>query len=376
MDEQQQGQNQFVSWPDPETKEMPAIPVHPFVPSSQPFIPHAVQQQLLNPMFAQNMLAEIKAVDEYCWSRGEMGGMDWGFECFNEAFEGLNTGVHLFAGQSNIGKSGLCMQLAWQIAYANRTPTPRNPRKAHVIYFSLDDSNNELMPRMVSISQKIPINVSRYPVKNQDNKSYMDKRAKGFQELRESVMNLSMMDSNKGTSIEFIEQQTLEISKELEQIDPAYNIVLVIDNFHDITVEAQGYSDNNKRYDHISDQLSRIAQRFDAPIICTAEFRKLNGNRRPKIEDIRESVKIQYEAKAIILCYNEVSLRGPNAQIAWELQKQSGEVEKMPIYECQVAKNKYSSFKGWEFFRFTPWLSTFTEVDKETARRYTMSITG
>lgn len=56
------------------------------------------------PDFATKMLETIDEVDEYSWKRGEMGGLDWGFEKMNKAFEGLNTGVHLVAGASNIGR--------------------------------------------------------------------------------------------------------------------------------------------------------------------------------------------------------------------------------------------------------------------------------
>ncbi|UNY40012.1 hypothetical protein KLEB273_gp069 [Bacillus phage vB_BauM_KLEB27-3] len=55
------------------------------------------------PVFMQKMRETIQSVKEYSWSRGEMGGLDWGIEQFNEAFEGLNTGVHLIGGQSNVG---------------------------------------------------------------------------------------------------------------------------------------------------------------------------------------------------------------------------------------------------------------------------------
>jgi predicted ATP-dependent serine protease len=78
-----------------------------------------------NPFFKTKMLKTIDEVDEYSWQRGEIGGLDWGFEEFNKAFEGLNTGVHLFAGQSNVGKSGIMMQMGWQIAQANQIPTER-----------------------------------------------------------------------------------------------------------------------------------------------------------------------------------------------------------------------------------------------------------
>jgi replicative DNA helicase len=327
-----------------------------------------------NPFFKTKMLQTINDVDEYSWKRGEQGGLDWGFEGFNKAFEGLNTGVHLFAGQSNVGKSGIMMQMGWQIAQSNQIPTVQNPRKAFVLYFSLDDSNNELLPRLVAIDQKIPINAVRFPKKYQDNKHFMDRRKVGFENLKNSVMHINMMDVNEGSDIEHIEATAERYALELAKLDPAYQIVLMIDNFHDITVRDVNFgSDGSGKYDYISDQLSRIASKFDCPIICTAEFRKLNGNRRPKLDDIRESVKIIYEAKAIILCYNEVGLRGQQSQIFWT---DPSNPDKQPVFECQIGKNKFGSFKGRCFFEFMPSLSYFKEVPAAGAVRYNQMISS
>lgn len=326
------------------------------------------------PFFKTKMLQTIDDVDKYSWNRGEIGGLDWGFDSFNKAFEGLNTGVHLVAGQSNVGKSGIMMQMGWQIAQANQIPTQRQPKKAFVLYFSLDDSNNELLPRLVAIDQKIPINAVRFPKKYQDNQHYMSRREVGFNNLRDSVMHIHMMDVNEGSDIEHIEATAERYALELAQVDENYQIVIMIDNFHDVTVrDVQFGSDGSGKYDYIADQLSRIATKFDCPIICTAEFRKLNGNRRPKLDDIRESVKIVYEAKAIILCYNEVGLRGQQAQIFWN---KPDTADKQPVFEAHIGKNKFGSFKGRFFFEFMPELSYFKEVTDAGAVRYSQMISG
>jgi replicative DNA helicase len=264
--------------------------------------------------------------------------------------------------------------MGWQIAQANQIPTERQPKKAFVLYFSLDDNNNELLPRLVAIDQKIPINAVRFPKKYIDNKHYMQRREIGFKNLKNSVMHINMMDVNEGSDIEHIESTAERYAVELAKIDENYQIVLMIDNFHDITVrDVQFGSDGSGKYDYIADQLSRIATKFDCPIICTAEFRKLNGNRRPKLDDIRESVKIVYEAKAIILCYNEVGLRGQQSQIFWN---KPDSPDKQPVFEAQIGKNKFGSFKGRVFFEFIPEMSYFREVPDAGAVRYSQMIAG
>jgi replicative DNA helicase len=335
-----------------------------------PILPPSDQE----PFFKSKMLGTIRNVKNYSWSRGEIGGLDWGSEQFNKAFEGLNTGLHLIAGQSNVGKSGICMQLAWQIAKANREATETRPRKAFVLYFSLDDSNNELLPRLIAIDQKIPINAIRFPKKYEDNEHYMARLELGYANLEEMVMHINMMDVNEGSSIEHIEATAAKYALELEKIDPAYQIVLFVDNFHDITVDTKNFGiDSNQKFDYIADKLSGIATKFDCPIICTAEFRKLNGNRRPKLDDIRESVKIVYEAKAIILAYNEVGLRGQQSQIFW---MKEGSPDKQPVFECDIRKNKFGSYKSRIFFEFFPEMSYFKEVPPVGAQRYSQMISG
>lgn len=341
-----------------------------------PAAPKALYREGQNekPLFQSKMLQRIKDMDEYSWRRGEMGGLDWGFEQLNQAFEGLNTGVHLFAGQSNVGKSGIMMQVAQQVAQKNQIVSAERPKKAHVIFFSLDDTTNELLPRFISIDQKIPINVVRSPKKYKDDLEKMEKREIGLKRLEELTPYFTLMDANDGTSIEHIEKVADEYAFELSRIDESYQIVLFIDNFHDVTVDSIKFgSDTGGKYDYIADRLSGIAARLDCPIVCSAEFRKLNGNRRPILDDIRESVKIVYEAKAILLCYNEVGIRGQQAQIFW---RRPDHPDNQPVFEVQIGKNKYSSFKGRVFYEFYPEMSLFREVPPAGAQRYSQMISG
>lgn len=237
------------------------------------------------PFFRTRMLATIDSVEEYSWTRGEQGGLDWGYECLNKAFEDLNTSVHLVAGQSNIGKSSFMVELGWRIAKYNRVVTEKKPRKAFVLYFSLDDSNNELLPRLVAIDQRIPINVVRFPKKYQDNPTYMEKRAAGVQALRESADFINMMDVNAGSDIEHIERTIDEYHVELQKIDPSYQLVVMVDNFHDITIgdPKRANHTGNEKYDYIADYCTKLATKYDIPFIATAEFRNINGNRRPSV---------------------------------------------------------------------------------------------
>lgn len=80
-----------------------------------------------------------------------------------------------------------------------------------------------------------------------------------------------------------------------------------------------------------------------------------------------KGVKIKYEAKAIILVYNEVHYKGEASEIFFHRE---GYQMKQPVLELHFAKNKISSFKGRLFYEFYPELSRLEEPDADSIRRY------
>lgn len=327
----------------------------------------------------QEMLDTINKVDDYCKNRGKLGGLDWGIESLNNAFEGLNPGLIIVAGQANVGKSAFCMQVGWSIARANQTVrTGERPNKAYVLYFSLDDNATELLPRIIAIEESMPINVVKAPAKYEDERpDLISRRTAGINKLKEAIPYFKIIDSTQGTSIEFIAEEVKRHHFELQTRDEAYKLVVIIDNFHDITVDQVNFKDNsNAKFEYISNELSRVCTQYDIPVICTAEFRKLNGNRRPIVDDVRESGKIAYEAKAIMLCYNEVGLRGEAASVYFSRGETEFSRYKQPVLEVKVGKNKYSSYKGRMFYNFYPEMSRLNEADDADTLKYSQMIIG
>ena len=85
------------------------------------------------------------------------------------------------------------------------------------------------------------------------------------------------------------------------------------------------------------------------------------------------ATKIVYEAKAILLCYNEVGIRGQQANIFWQSPDNP---EKRPVYEADIRKNKFGSYKGRVFFEFFPEMSYFREVPPAANMQYAQRISG
>ena len=349
----------------------------PLQAPNKPVLTEKIKEQIENPDIFQETLREIESVDEYSWSRGSMG-LDFGVDWMNKAFRGLNPGLHLFAGSANVGKSSILLQLMWNIVHANQYQNEDHPRIPYCIYFSLDDTANELMPRLIALDQKITINQALFP-KSLEEPTLIQKREAGVQALKDNVEYFTMRDSNKGYSIEYIEETVREYTRILEMAYPEkYQVVIFVDNFHDIQVTDDRYFEDNARFDYVADQLTEIANTYLIPVLCSAEFRKINVHKRPQIDDVKSSGKIAYEAKAIMLLYNEYGTKNESADIYWELadSRNPEAVRKMPIVEFDVAKNKMSSFKGTHFMEFIPEMAHMRQVPDEDREYYLQKLSG
>lgn len=346
----------------------------------QPITPDVIQALRQNPPYIQEMLQKIQDMDIYAQNRGTMG-LDWGFQCLNEAFNGLNPGLHLVAGGANTGKSAFLLEVSRRVTEKNQFQTEDHPKKAYCMYFSLDDSINELMPRMIASSQRITINQALFPKTLEGKSIIKEKRERGIQALRENAEFFSMHDATEGQTVQYIEAILAKRHQELELISPdEYQIVVFIDNFHDIMVDdsVRGLTEDNARFDFISGRLNELAITYNVPIICSAEFRKISTMKRPAEDDIKSTGKITYESKGTILVYNEVGIKGENANIYWNLGSADGQGEdrKMPVFEMHISKNKFSSYKGRKFLKFIPEMATFMEASDEEELTFQQMMRG
>lgn len=347
------------------------IEVEKAVSPETPHITDSIKEHIENPPLIREMLEEIDRVDEYAWARGEMG-LDFGIEFLNKALRGFNPGLHIIAGGQNTGKSAFLLNVLWKVALLNQYQNEEHPKKAFCLYFSLDDTNTELMPRIVAMDQQITINHVLFP-KSLNSQELIRKREEGLNKLKANIHHFAMKDANNGSSIETIEETIIAYKEMLETMAPdTYQIVVFIDNFHDITTTKEGYQEDNARFDYVSGKLTDIANEHLLPVMCSAEFRKINAHKRPQEDDIKSTGKISYESKCTILVYNEVGIKKDNANVYWELTDSSypDGSRKMPVFEMDMTKNKFGSYKGVGFMRFIPEMATFIEATEDESQQY------
>lgn len=305
----------------------------------------------------ERMIRNVQKMDKYSWSRGTLGGLRSKFPQFDSVLEGgVQPGLILLAAPPNVGKSAVMLQLMKDISESNDN--------VYCSYHSLDDSNNELMPRYIACDQMVPIAQGKNPERFMDDPEIIAARNRGIENLYRRSDKFGMFDGNDDmTSLEKIEQHIKDLLMECPE---GTKIVIGIDSFNDLTIDSQKFNNNDMRNEYVAKAIKDWTTTYNITVMCTAHMRKTNG-RRPTVDDLKDTVTLQYEANLILLMYNEVGVKEENSGVYWISEDDE---KKMPVIEMKFGKNKFSSYKGTIFYEFMPDYSYSVEAPIESGRRY------
>lgn len=320
--------------------------------------------------FFETTEQDLDEFEAYSWKKGE-GYKVPSCPIFEEKLEGLESGLYLFAGESNSGKSATMMNLLFDIC-------THEENNLFGIYYSLDDSKNEIIPRIIAMNELIPIGVASKPQRYQKRienaeegsatyQEWLEKRKEGIERLKNLKHRFKVVDSNTIRFAEQIYDHIKKVKIYLETIDPDYNLIIAIDALNDIRFSTKRLNPGNELNSEIAKTVKEWAVEFDIPIFGSTHLRKLNANRRPVLDDLKESNEYVYESSVTWLIYNDVSKNKQAANIYYNTEDRE---EKMPIVELDWAKNKKSSFKGRTYFYFTPEMSKLNECTNDVMKRF------
>ena len=312
------------------------------------------------PTYQVKTIEKLKIIQENCWLKG-VGYLAPHFLQMTESTGGWEDGLYLVAGAPNTGKSAEMMNIIHDLV-----SYPANDMFG--LYFSLDDSLMETIPRVIAMTEKVAIDVIRKPVKYEDQEVLLEKRDIGWNKLYSTAANISFFDNGECPYIEDIEQKIKEYKIMLAEADrPNAKFIIVIDAFDDLASRDQKFNSENEKSIFTSKWAKDIVKAYDCLVFCTKHLRKINGFRRPTQDDLKDSGTIVYEANCVMLCYNEVGLKEEKADVYYE---RDGFPTKQPIVEVHFAKNKLSSFKGRVFTKFIPDFSNVEECSVEESRQF------
>lgn len=314
--------------------------------------------------YAKKFYNQINDFEDESWKPNSVG-LKSGFDSIDDAFDGgLKPGFYVLGGDSNIGKSGLASQISIQTAKSNND--------VFVFDFSLDDPLPDKIPRLIGSTHQVMLNAVKAPLQYSEYPGMLVRRMQGLNDLRELTTRYNAFDSSEGNYIETILKTINDKLEEFEIEGEEKRLAIFIDSFHDLDTH-ESYSSQKQKYTIIADWCADLAINYNAVVFVTAELTKLYDNRRPYPDDIREAVKIKYQAKAILMAYNEVHYKGQDSEVFY-LREDENDLQKYPVFEVNFAKNKISSYKGKKFFYFYPEMAYFQEVSKEEEKIFMQSL--
>lgn len=300
------------------------------------------------------------------------------FPLWSEKMEGLMNGFYIFAGYANSGKSAICMNIAMDYAMCE-------DNHLFLIYYSLDDTKEDIVARILAMRKHIPISVVRKPKRYQqfidegrDGSSKFKKmlklREEGLEELKGMSKHFMVKDGDTIDCIERMLNHAKMVKRYLRAKDPQANVLIVIDSLMDVNIDSKNFREEKDRNTAISQLVKRYATtEIKCPIFGTAHVRK-NSGKRISISDLKESGRYEYDARAVFLITNDVSRNGQNAEIYYVPNGTSNKKE--PVIEIYWAKNKASSFKERTYCFFVPEYSLATECNKSVTEQYDAIVYG
>lgn len=321
--------------------------------------------------FFNTMIEDLKEFEEISWSKGD-GYSTPRFPMLTQHLEGFDNGLILLPAESNAGKSAVMMNILEDLVMNEKN-------KLFGLYFSLDDSKHEIIPRLIAMREGIHISTVSKPQRIQnmiDNKVEnaeeleieLLKREQGINNLKSNSNRMMIVDSSKVRTLDEMKEYINKVVNYVKAMDEEMNVVVAIDSVKDIILDDHyGIKTTNEASDFIARAVKHWTVELNLLIFSSVHLRKLNGNRRPTLDDLKDSNVLVYEASVIWLLFNDVS---KNKQAAKLFYREEGNDEKLPLIEIDWAKNKKSSFKGRTFCYFAPQMSRAAECGIDETKRF------
>ena len=257
------------------------------------------------------------------------------FPVIEAAMCGVQPSMVTLAADPNVGKTILMINLSIDLLKSNPDLS--------LLFFTMDDSRDAIIGRMVAKLTGLPINdVQRKPQNPQEEKLIAD--AYAWMKDMAFGERLDIQEMSEATTMRLV-TQAIRMHPKRE------NLVCVIDGIYNVPMD-RGFASLREENIERANELKNIVKLFQIPLIVTAELRKRppeEVHRRTRsLHDIMETGKYGYNADVILLMTpHDPGTYGSEAE---------------PLVDLEFAKNKLSSFRETIPLRFSKARATFTPI--------------
>ncbi len=263
------------------------------------------------------------------------------FSSLAKNIDGVQPGFYVIGAETSFGKTSFLCNLTLDLLDSNPDLTG--------LYFTLDDSRDVILNRLLSIRTGIPINQVQKLKGLHGSVRHKPMIEDGYNYLM-GLADRGRLFIRDASEIEGVSGLEIEIKRRMNKklfvvVDALYNL--------DVDLEADQRRENIER----ANTLKALSTTYDIPILCTGELRKRdrsqNQDKAPTIHDLMETGKFAYNANLVLLLYPQ------------KMEDYDNEDIEKPLFYMKYAKNKLSHYRGRDRLEFERTTSRLTEVRSE-----------
>jgi hypothetical protein len=242
------------------------------------------------------------------------------------AFPTLNSGLVLIGGPENCGKSNDANGYYCGIL--------DNTEDSRVIDFTLDDSRADRIRQLVAQRGQISMTDVQIAGALDPTKLPYQWREYAYKDIMYRYQNrLALIDGSGLKGKGGVIKHLVEYIGDVRSMYPTSPLWVNVDAFDDIQSGEQ--LESNESVSMISQALKRAAERFDCVICATKHLTKGSG-RESGTDALRGYGSLKYDAKCILMCYNDVGENSDNAEICHYRDAPSKRVTLTPVFTVPI----------------------------------------
>lgn len=227
----------------------------------------------------------------------------------------------IVAGASSMGKTSLARNIAYNVARAG----------GKVAFFSQEMSEEQIGLRTLSAEGR-RAGAAQVPYRDLDNLTVMPRDLDALEGVAKEITSGMMVDPSAGLSALDVRIRSRAAQKRFGRLD-----LIVVDYLQIMAIETSRGENFARAVGKTTSAMKALAKEFGCPVILLSQLSRLKGreDKRPTLDDLRDSGAIEQDADKVIFVYREhyyVSRAEPDIQE----QEEHYEWQK----KCRALKNK------------------------------------
>ena len=291
----------------------------------------------------------FEKINSYVGKDQEIIGLDTGYPNLNKATLGFQKGdLMILAARPAVGKSSYAINLALQVAKNN---------DAHVAFFSLEMSIEQLMMRIYSYQAGVDLAKIRSGKLNNDELLLL---SLAKEDLSKQKLYFDVSPSSN----------IADIRTKCRQLKNAGKLDFVVIDYLQLITAENTKGNRQEEVSKISRQLKTLAQELQVPILALSQLSRGvedRENKTPQLADLRESGSIEQDADIVFFIYRRKDVEDQdvadqlNEKLKEEqLQRESKSKKEMLEVIVSIAKNRQGPLQDFDY-HFYGHLCRFTE---------------